>query len=67
MLNTKNVVVLGGWLLAFGAAFANTGLVLHTGTSISHLTVYNSVAVAGAGYVLGGLGWSLWKRWPGRA
>lgn len=34
----KWLLIIGGCLLAFGAAFANTGLVLHTGTSVSHLT-----------------------------
>ncbi|MFT3991421.1 MAG: YoaK family protein [Luteolibacter sp.] len=37
-MNTKRVVVFGGYGLAFGAAFANTGLLLHTGISVSHLT-----------------------------
>jgi uncharacterized membrane protein YoaK (UPF0700 family) len=31
-------LMVGGCGLAFGAAFANTGLVLHTGTAVSHLT-----------------------------
>lgn len=34
----KWILIIGGCLLAFGAAFANTGLVLRTGTSVSHLT-----------------------------
>ena len=34
----KWFLIIGGCLLAFGAAFANTGLVLRTGTSVSHLT-----------------------------
>lgn len=37
-MNSKGIVVVGGCSLAFGAAFANTGLVLQTGTSVSHLT-----------------------------
>jgi uncharacterized membrane protein YoaK (UPF0700 family) len=37
-MNTKRLVVFGGCSLAFGASFANTGLVLRTGTSVSHLT-----------------------------
>ncbi len=32
------IILLGGCGLAFGAAFANTGLLLYTGTSVSHLT-----------------------------
>lgn len=31
-------IVLGGCLLAFGASFLNTGFILDTGTSVSHLT-----------------------------
>ena len=31
-------MIAGGCALAFGASFANTGLVLHAGTSVSHLT-----------------------------
>lgn len=34
----RRFVMAGACGLAFGAAFANTGLVLHTGTSVSHLT-----------------------------
>jgi uncharacterized membrane protein YoaK (UPF0700 family) len=37
-MNTRRLILSGGCGLAFGAAFANTGLVLHTGTSVSHLT-----------------------------
>jgi uncharacterized membrane protein YoaK (UPF0700 family) len=37
-MTSKRIVIAGGCALAFGAAFANTGLVLHTGTSVSHLT-----------------------------
>jgi uncharacterized membrane protein YoaK (UPF0700 family) len=40
-------VVLGGCLLAFGASFLNTGFILNTGTSISHLT--GDIAKIGAG------------------
>ncbi|HRQ88055.1 MAG TPA: YoaK family protein [Bacteroidia bacterium] len=32
------IILLGGCCLAFGAAFANAGLLLQTGTSVSHLT-----------------------------
>lgn len=35
---SARLVILGGCLLTFGAAFANAALVLETGTSISHLT-----------------------------
>ena len=37
-MQTKRVIIAAGCALAFGASFANTGLVLHTGTSVSHLT-----------------------------
>lgn len=37
-MTSKRIVIAGGCALAFGAAFANTGLVLSTGTSVSHLT-----------------------------
>jgi uncharacterized membrane protein YoaK (UPF0700 family) len=37
-MNTGKLILFGGCSLAFGAAFANTGLVLDTGTSVSHLT-----------------------------
>jgi uncharacterized membrane protein YoaK (UPF0700 family) len=37
-MKTRNLIIGGGCGLAFGAAFANTGLVLRTGTSVSHLT-----------------------------
>lgn len=37
-MQSKRVLIAGGCALAFGASFANTGLVLHTGTSVSHLT-----------------------------
>lgn len=40
-------VVLGGCLLAFGASFLNTGFILSTGTSVSHLT--GDIAKIGAG------------------
>lgn len=35
---THRFILFGGCALAFGAAFANTGVVLRTGTSVSHLT-----------------------------
>lgn len=38
MTASRRIVIAGGCALAFGAAFANTGLVLRTGTSVSHLT-----------------------------
>lgn len=34
----QRVLMTGGCGLAFGAAFANTGMVLHAGTAVSHLT-----------------------------
>ena len=37
-MTSRRVVIVGGCVLAFGAAFANTGLVIRTGTSVSHLT-----------------------------
>lgn len=37
-MTSRHIVILGGCVLAFGAAYANTGLVLQTGTSVSHLT-----------------------------
>jgi uncharacterized membrane protein YoaK (UPF0700 family) len=37
-MKTRNLIVGGGCGLAFGVSVANTGLVLHTGTSVSHLT-----------------------------
>ncbi|QDV72855.1 YoaK family protein [Botrimarina mediterranea] len=37
-MHSNRVVIAGGCALAFGASFANTGFVLHTGTSVSHLT-----------------------------
>lgn len=37
-MESQKLILFGGCGLAFGAAFANTGLVLHTGTSVSHLT-----------------------------
>ncbi len=37
-MQSKRLVIAGGCALAFGASFANIGLVLHTGTSVSHLT-----------------------------
>ncbi|MGK0190568.1 MAG: uncharacterized membrane protein YoaK (UPF0700 family) [Verrucomicrobiales bacterium] len=40
-------IVLGGCLLAFGASFLNTGFILTTGTSISHLT--GDIARIGSG------------------
>ena len=35
---SPNKIVLGGCVLAFGASFLNTGFLLSTGTSVSHLT-----------------------------
>ncbi|WP_411827803.1 YoaK family protein [Luteolibacter sp. AS25] len=40
-------LVLGGCFLAFGASFLNTGFILNTGTSVSHLT--GDIAKIGAG------------------
>lgn len=40
-------IVLGGCLLAFGASFLNTGFILVTGTSVSHLT--GDIARIGSG------------------
>lgn len=40
-------VVLGGCILAFGASFLNTGFLLSTGTSVSHLT--GDIARIGSG------------------
>lgn len=40
-------MVLGGCLLAFGASFLNTGFLLSTGTSVSHLT--GDIARIGSG------------------
>jgi uncharacterized membrane protein YoaK (UPF0700 family) len=37
-MKMQRIVIFGGCSLAFGASFANTGLVLHTGISVSHLT-----------------------------
>lgn len=37
-MNAPKFILLGGCGLAFGAAFANTGFLLETGTSVSHLT-----------------------------
>ncbi|MDX2227221.1 MAG: YoaK family protein [Verrucomicrobiae bacterium] len=37
-MTSRRIVVAGGCALAFGAALANTGLVIRTGTSVSHLT-----------------------------
>lgn len=37
-MTSKRIVIAGGCALAFGAAFANTVVVLHAGTSVSHLT-----------------------------
>lgn len=60
----------GGCCLAFGAAFANVGVVLKTGVSVSHLTGdisrlsmdlsnWTPAAVVEAA---AGLGWSVAKR-----
>lgn len=40
-------IVIGGCLLAFGASFLNTGFILGTGTSVSHLT--GDIARIGSG------------------
>ncbi|MEP2776292.1 MAG: YoaK family protein [Luteolibacter sp.] len=40
-------IVFGGCLLAFGASFLNTGFILNTGTSVSHLT--GDIARIGSG------------------
>lgn len=37
-MSTRRTVLLAGCGLAFGAAYANIGVVLHVGTSVSHLT-----------------------------
>jgi uncharacterized membrane protein YoaK (UPF0700 family) len=44
---TPNQIVIGGCLLAFGASFLNTGFILSTGTSVSHLT--GDIARIGSG------------------
>lgn len=44
---TPTQIVLGGCLLAFGASFLNTGFILSTGTSVSHLT--GDIARIGSG------------------
>jgi len=44
---TPSQIVLGGCLLAFGASFLNTGFLLGTGTSVSHLT--GDIARIGSG------------------
>lgn len=44
---TPSQIVLGGCLLAFGASFLNTGFLLSTGTSVSHLT--GDIARIGSG------------------
>lgn len=44
---TPSQIVLGGCLLAFGASFLNTGFLLATGTSVSHLT--GDIARIGSG------------------
>lgn len=38
MRHVSSLILVGGGLLAFGAAFANMSLLLRTGTSVSHLT-----------------------------
>jgi uncharacterized membrane protein YoaK (UPF0700 family) len=40
-------IVFGGCVLAFGASFLNTGFILNTGTSVSHLT--GDIAKIGSG------------------
>ncbi len=47
-------IVLGGCLLAFGASFLNTGFILNTGTSVSHLT--GDIARIGSGLSVIGSG-----------
>ncbi len=37
-MTSPRLLIAGGCALAFGASFANTGLVLRSGTSVSHLT-----------------------------
>lgn len=37
-MSSRRIILVAGCGLAFGAAFANIGVVLHTGTSVSHLT-----------------------------
>lgn len=37
-MSTRRIILVGGCGLAFGAAFANVGVVLHTGAAVSHLT-----------------------------
>ncbi|MGJ8698315.1 MAG: YoaK family protein [Verrucomicrobiaceae bacterium] len=44
---TPSQIVIGGCLLAFGASFLNTGFLLSTGTSVSHLT--GDIARIGSG------------------
>tara|TARA_R100000027_G_scaffold67756_1_gene68595 strand:+ start:4701 stop:5390 length:690 start_codon:yes stop_codon:yes gene_type:complete len=44
---TRTQIVAGGCLLAFGASFLNTGFILQTGTSVSHLT--GDIARIGSG------------------
>jgi uncharacterized membrane protein YoaK (UPF0700 family) len=44
---TPPQIVLGGCLLAFGASYLNTGFILSTGTSVSHLT--GDIARIGSG------------------
>ena len=38
MRHVSSLILVGGGLLAFGAAFANMSLLLRTGTTVSHLT-----------------------------
>ncbi len=37
-MQIQRIILIGGCCLAFGAAFANTGFLLRTGISVSHLT-----------------------------
>ena len=37
-MKSHRIILIGGCFLAFGAAFANTSVLLKTGTSVSHLT-----------------------------
>ncbi|MGZ0655660.1 YoaK family protein [Coraliomargarita sp. W4R53] len=54
---TPTLIVLGGCLLAFGASFLNTGFILNTGTSVSHLT--GDIARIGSGLSILGSGHSI--------
>ena len=70
----RKIILAGGCCLAFGGAFANVGVVLETGVSVSHLTGdisrlsmnlshWSPAAVSEAGRVAAaGIGWSVTKR-----